>query len=119
MTLVAVYGTLKQGHYNYERYLRGVSPVASALVEIPFRMYANGDYPMLVPDVDGERHRIRIEVFDVDDRKLRELDALEEPYGYWRESIPVEELGRDVEVYLHPAPAPPGFSLVLSGDWRG
>jgi len=39
------------------------------------------------------------------------------PYGYWRESIFVDELGGNVELYLHPTPPPPGFIRVPSGKW--
>lgn len=117
--LVAVYGTLRVGYENYDRYLRGLTPVRALFVEVPFRMYANDEYPMLVPADDGARHRIWVEIFDVDDVKLKELDALEAPYGYWREPVFVEELGRDVEIYLHPAPAPEGFTEIASGKWTG
>ncbi len=117
--LVAFYGTLKVGHFNYERHLKGEMPATALFVELPFEMYANDEYPMLVPTVNGERYRIWVEIFEVDGDKMRELDALEAPYGYWRESVFVEELGENVEVYLHPAPAPKGFVRVESGKWSG
>ena len=114
---VAVYGTLKTGYENYERYLPGKAPEASLFVSLPFRMYANAEYPMLVPSPDGSRCRIRVEVFVVDEEELARLDALEAPYGYWRETVYLEELGADVGIYLHPAPAPSGFDSVPTGDW--
>lgn len=115
---VAVYGTLKTGYENYERYLAGKAPEASLFVSVPFRMVANAEYPMLVPSPDGRRSRIHVEVFVVDDDELARLDALEAPYGYWRETVYLEELGADVGIYLHPAPAPEGFDPVPSGSWR-
>jgi len=115
---VGIYGTLKVGHVNYERLLKGEVPGAALFVRLPFEMYTNDEYPMLVPTLDGERHPIWVEVFDVDDDKLEELDALEAPYGYWRESVFVEELGERFEIYLHSAPAPEGFTRVTSGEWR-
>lgn len=117
VTEVAVYGTLKVGEKNYRRLLAGKEPLFRAVVRIPFRMYANGHYPMLIPA--SELHPIRIEVFEVDDRELRALDALEEPYDYWREAVPIEELGRSVEIYVHAYPPPAGFSVVESGEWAG
>lgn len=116
---VGVYGTLKVGYENYHRHLSGKSPIASLSVDLPFEMYANAEYPMLVPSENGERHPIWLEVFDVDDETLSELDALEAPYGYWRQSIFVDELGENVELYLHPRPPPPGFIRVPSGKWSG
>ena len=85
-------------------------------VEIPYGMYANGAYPMLVPS--ETKNRIFVEVFDVDEGKVRELDALEEPYEYWRETAHLHEWGKDVAIYVHAAPPPEGFELVPSGEWR-
>lgn len=115
--LVAIYGTLKVGYFNYEKHLKGKMPVTARFVELPFEMYAGDDYPMLLPAAGGERHPIWVEIFDVDDDELRDLDELEAPYGYWRETIFVGELGDQVAIYLHPAPAPEGFTRVASGKW--
>jgi gamma-glutamylcyclotransferase (GGCT)/AIG2-like uncharacterized protein YtfP len=113
--LVAVYGTLKTGEETYARFLPGRTPSFRGFVEIPYRMYANGAYPMLVPaDV---KSRVFVEVFDVDEGKVRELDALEGPYEYWRETVHLDEWGKDVEIYVHAAPPPAGFELVPSGEW--
>jgi gamma-glutamylcyclotransferase (GGCT)/AIG2-like uncharacterized protein YtfP len=112
---VAVYGTLKEGESNHLRLLPGEKPVFRGFVTIPYRMFENGEYPMLVPD--RERHPIWVEVFDLSPEKIRELDALEEPYEYRRHRIDVAELG-DLEIYAHDAPAPAGFALVESGEWK-
>jgi gamma-glutamylcyclotransferase (GGCT)/AIG2-like uncharacterized protein YtfP len=79
-------------------------------------MYANGAYPMLVPA--EEKSRIFVEVFDLDESKTRELDAFEEPYDYWRETVHLNEWGKDVEIFVHAAPPPEGFELVSSGEWH-
>ncbi len=113
--LVAVYGTLKTGKDNYARFLPGRTPAFRGFVQISYRLYANGMYPMLVP-VDG-KSRVFVEIFDVDEDKVRELDALEEPYDYWRETVHIDEWGKDVEIYVHAAPPPGGFELVPSGEW--
>ena len=113
--LVAVYGTLKTGEANYARFLSGRTPSFRGFVQIPYRMYANGAYPMLVPA--EEQSRVFVEVFEVDEIKMRELDALEEPYDYWRETVHLAEDGSDVEIYVHAAPPPAGFELVSSGEW--
>ena len=116
--LVAVYGTLKVGYDNYDRYLSGMKPVYSGFVEVPYRMYANDEYPMLVRTADVESHGISIEVFDVDEAKMKELDALEAPYGYSRETIRIPELEQEAVIYVHAPPAPMGFARVESGDWK-
>ena len=115
MTLVAIYGTLKVGYPNHALHLKGALPVDRRRVEIPFEMYANGEYPMLVPS--SERYSIWVELFEVDAHKLRELDDLEALYGYWRETVILEELSREAEIYVHAAPPPAGFTRVASGEW--
>jgi len=65
--------TLKVGYENYHRHLSGKSPIASLSIDLPYEMYANAEYPMLVPAEDGERHPVSLEVFDVDDDTLRLL----------------------------------------------
>jgi len=113
--LVAVYGTLKTGEENYAQFLPGMTPSFRGFVEIPYRMYENRAYPMLVPS--EARNRIFVEVFDVDEGKAGELDALEEPYEYWRETVHLQEWGKDVEIYVHAAPPPEGFEPLASGEW--
>ena len=114
---VAVYGTLKRGFENYERLLPGERPVLVTLAQLPYRLYAGAEYPMLVPD--DTLGPVALEIYQVGEDKLRELDALEAPYGYRRESVYLESLGEDVEIYVHPAPAPEGFELVPDGEWMG
>jgi gamma-glutamylcyclotransferase (GGCT)/AIG2-like uncharacterized protein YtfP len=116
-TLVAVYGTLKKGYRNYELLLAGREPIFRGLVSVRYRLYGTPDHPMLVPD--SGKHSVLVEVFEVEPPKLAELDALEEPYDYWRETVHLEELGRSVEIYVHDAPPPEGFEPVTSGDWTG
>jgi gamma-glutamylcyclotransferase (GGCT)/AIG2-like uncharacterized protein YtfP len=115
--LVALYGTLKVGHVNHERYLKGERPTSALFAELPFEMFTNEEYPMLVPAASGELHRVWVEIFDVSDEQMRELDALETPYGYWRESVFIDALGETVAIYVHPAPPPDGFTRVPSGMW--
>lgn len=118
MALVAVYGTLKRGYSNYDRLLAGREPLFRGFVVIPYRLYASPEYPMLVP-APGEEHAVLVEVFEVDEPKLEELDALEAPYHYRRETIHPRELGRSAAIYVHDAPPPAGFERVSSGDWTG
>jgi gamma-glutamylcyclotransferase (GGCT)/AIG2-like uncharacterized protein YtfP len=106
--LVAVYGTLKIGEANHGRLLPGREPAYRGFVEIPYLMYENGSYPMLVPA--EKKHAIFVEIYDVDEATLLALDALEEPYDYWRETIHVDGLSEDVEIYVHPDAPPAGFT---------
>jgi gamma-glutamylcyclotransferase (GGCT)/AIG2-like uncharacterized protein YtfP len=117
VTLVAVYGTLKKGYRNYERLLAGREPIFRGFAALPYRLYGTPDHPMLVPS--EREHSVLVEVYEVEESKLAELDALEAPYDYWRETVFLSPLGRNVEIYLHEAPPPEGFEPVSSGDWTG
>ena len=85
VTLIALYGTLKVGYFNYDIHLAGALPVDTRRLTLPFRMYENDEYPMLIPS--DERHSILVELFEVDDDKLRELDALESVPGAAEEVV--------------------------------
>ncbi len=114
--LVAVYGTLKQGHNNNLHHLDGLRPLHALFVNIPFRMYEGEAYPMIVSY--PENHSIFVEVFDVDAEKLEELDRLEAPYNFHRENVFLAELDREAEIYVFNEPnPPPGFTLFESGKW--
>lgn len=117
MIRVAVYGTLKSGYENYERFLASQQPVFKGFVRVPFRMFHNGEYPMLV--AVKEIRPIFVEVFEVDSATLNRLDRLEEPYNYRRETVYLDEMDQHVEIYVSVGSSPPaGFSSVDSGDWK-
>ncbi len=116
--LVAVYGTLKQGYNNNLHHLDGLRPLHALFVNIPFRMYEGEAYPMIVSSSDN--HSIYVEVFEVDAGKLEELDRMEAPYNYHRESIFLSELDREAEIYVFNETDPPsGFTVTESGYWPG
>jgi gamma-glutamylcyclotransferase (GGCT)/AIG2-like uncharacterized protein YtfP len=114
---VAVYGTLMRGYENYARWLAPRTPIHSGHVKIPYRMFATAQYPMLLRS--RETHAIYVETFAVDETTLGSLDALEEPYGYCRESIRLPDVDTPVQLYVYRQPQPPaGFLAVVSGRWR-
>lgn len=73
--LVFTYGTLKKGHGNH-RLLTGSHFVSEAETRHRFKMYDVVGFPVLIgPTVDG--HRVRGEVYLVDDKTMAQLDRLE------------------------------------------
>ncbi len=79
-------------------------------------MYEGEAYPMIVSSPDN--HSIYVEVFEVDSGKLEELDRMEAPYNYHRESIFLSELAQEAEIYVFNEPnPPPEFTAVASGKW--
>lgn len=89
--LVAVYGSLRQGFGNH-RLLVGSKFLGDDDIYGGYKMYSLWGYPGVIK-ADGN-HRIKIEVYEVDDMTLQSLDRLEGFRGsqykdnlYNRESI--------------------------------
>ena len=99
LILLAVYGTLKENFPNYYYYLNPKKPIFQGLIEVPYQMYSNGGFPLLFPSED--KHKIYVEVFEVDERTLDRIDRLEGvPHFYVRTSIHLEEVSKEVFIYV-------------------
>lgn len=87
-TIIAVYGTLKEGHGNYHRLLTSSKQIAkNAKTEEQFAMYSSG-IPYVVKD--EKKTQIVVELYEVDDSTLKRIDRLEgHPNWYKRELTPV------------------------------
>lgn len=119
-TLVAVYGTLRQGRrWNY---LLAESPLLGlGWTQEHFALYL-AEYPCVDPY--QEISPIRVEVYRVSGETLADLDELEEhPLVYTRELIPVildpaqpGEPGEVVEAWLYFFPQATG-RLLAHGDY--
>jgi gamma-glutamylcyclotransferase (GGCT)/AIG2-like uncharacterized protein YtfP len=99
---VFVYGTLMKGFSNYKHYLEGRSNVkflGMAKVE-GYSMYHVSYFPGIVPD-KGES--ILGEVYQVDEKLLRQLDILEaEGHMYIRQKESAYlDTGEKIDVYLY------------------
>lgn len=116
-TLVGVYGTLKRGHANHAAFLDGSEFVGAGAVRIPFRLFGNEEYPMLVPA--GEVNPVVVETYRVDAETVSRLDAFEGQFGYRRVEVVPEGGAGPVAVYVHPGPPPPDFVPVPGGEWNG
>ena len=90
--LIFVYGTLKRGLINHERYLAlaeehgaarfvggGVTTERFPLIVLPTERYSR--QPPALLERRGVGNRVRGELFVVDDRTLEGLDILEGSYG--------------------------------------
>ena len=73
---VFVYGTLKKGLWNYERFLKGSGSeyFGEAVSVDRFKMIDVG-FPVIKADEEGEQ--VAGEIFTVDDEVLAQLDQLE------------------------------------------
>jgi len=116
-TLIGVYGTLKRGHANHAAFLGGSEFVRAGAIRIPFRLFGNEEYPMLVPA--REVNPVVVETYRVDAETVSRLDAFEGQFGYRRVAVVPEGEADPVAVYVHPGPPPPDFVPAAGGEWNG
>src|SRR6478735_7293759 len=79
MKLVFFYGTLKRGHYNYERFKEGLTFLHESSVRGYSLVNANRYYPHAIPDVDG---LVIGEVFEAEEMTARSIEGMEVGAGY-------------------------------------
>jgi gamma-glutamylaminecyclotransferase len=112
MTLLFVYGTLKQGfpnhHLNTGRHVPGdyrtVQPLPLYVVKLPREERA----PWLM-NLPGQGQRVSGQLFEVPDDALPSIDAFEEvgqPTGYERVALTVEAVddGRQIQAWAYLKP---------------
>ena len=122
-----VYGTLKRGEPNFERYVPDALTIEEA--EIPGRLYhLPAGYPGLLLGGDEMAHGEAMTFVDLP-AKLRAVDPLEtcdparpETSLYQRDvyTIYLKPARRPVPawVYVYAQPLPAGARLVPGGNWR-
>lgn len=132
MYRVFVYGTLRSGHRNHQRFMQKAVLVGNA--EAAGLMYDLGGFPgakFVFTDVNRafDASIIKGEVYDVDKETLENLDMLEgyrqgRPRGlnmYERVEIPVEVDGKYQQVLAYEYNGERGLSksnLIKSGDYN-
>jgi gamma-glutamylaminecyclotransferase len=98
--LVAVYGTLKKGYSNYNRFLTSSKFIASGQTKDKYPLIISG-LPYLIED-SGKGHNVEVDVFKVSDTKLADLDRLEgHPIWYKRKQIPIEVKGKTLMCWIY------------------
>ncbi|MHA1126113.1 MAG: gamma-glutamylcyclotransferase family protein [Candidatus Heimdallarchaeota archaeon] len=114
--LLAVYGTLKENFPNYFYYLNPRKPIFRGLVQIPYKMYSNGNFPLLFPA--EEDHPIHLEIFEVEEKVIMKIDNLEGvPHLYHRVKIYFEEVKAEVFLYVVANREPTG-ELIEDGIFK-
>lgn len=101
--LVAVYGTLKKGYTNFYGYLYSAKYIGRGETKDRYPLVVSG-LPYLL-EKKNQGTNVTIDLFKVDDAKLKDLDRLEgHPNWYIRKKIPVVVNGRTyfAWVYFNP-----------------
>ena len=109
--LVAVYGTLRLGEYNWRAYLPSAPHLGTFRVS-GYQLHTDGRLPYVAADPSGE---ITADVFAADAPTLKALDILEGvPDEYRRDPIVIE--GQPCWIYVA-AKLNPAWRKIPSGDW--
>ncbi len=116
--LIAVYGTLKEGHHNH-RVLGESKLIGKHVTEPKFTMYSNGGFPIVSPYGDTP---IVIEVYQVDNpTDLQRVYRLEGYSGTrnssanWYDTVDVETPYGVAEMFVMDKVQ--GRPVVASGEW--
>lgn len=103
--LLFVYGTLKEGFYNHDRYLGGSksTSLGSAFTSNDYTLYIEA-LPFMVEESSDAP--VEGELYEIDDATLAEIDDLEgHPYAYRRQKIRVTNVDGEEKLcyaYIYP-----------------
>jgi gamma-glutamylaminecyclotransferase len=87
--VVAVYGTLKSGHGNHDRLMNKAKFLGTGETFTKYPMVVSG-IPYLI-DRAGKGHHVKVEVYRVTTKELRDLDGLEgHPDWYVRTALTIK-----------------------------
>jgi len=101
---IFVYGTLKEGFPNHDRYMQSAEKVGNyqTVDNYPLVLIGNRYVPCMI-NLPGTGKPVKGELYDVDDDGLKRLDALErikKPDGYRRIKIEVRSVEKNDALFL-------------------
>jgi len=111
MHKIAVYGSLRQGEYNFERmsYIGDIQYETTTTIQ-GWDLYSLGMYPAIKKGTGT----IVVDILNVGDEVLDFIRGMEFGAGYHEETVNVD--GQDCFIYVY------NYELsrnqVLSGDWK-
>jgi gamma-glutamylcyclotransferase (GGCT)/AIG2-like uncharacterized protein YtfP len=79
--LIAVYGTLRVGDYNFAAYSDGLTVVAKDVTLPGFKLYDFGGYPGVNKDPSRE-HFIKVDILLANEQTYKSITNMEEGAGY-------------------------------------
>ena len=119
---IAVYGSLRKGHGNYDYFLKGETFVGQFETEPEYTLLDLGSFPGLLK---GGATSVVMEVFDIGTKKLEQVDGLEGYHGVNEEEsnhynrIKIDSPFGPVSTYLYNGVRGDldDYTIVPSGDW--
>jgi len=98
--LVAVYGTLRKGHGNYNYYLTDSKHIGKGYTKEKYPLIIDG-LPYLI-EKSGQGHNVEVDVFKVSNSVMRQLDVLEgHPNWYKRKRVPIKVGGKELMCWIY------------------
>lgn len=114
-TLLAVYGSLRPGKYNYKRF-SSLSPRDSNITLKGYKMFDLGAYPAVIR-TNNILDTIVCDVIAADDMDAKSIDSMEYGAGYHKEEVNIN--GKTCALYVHKDSSYiKNHVRVLSGDWN-
>ena len=113
MSIIAVYGSLRKGEYNYERFGGDKSFAYKGTFNIPgFKLYSLGPYPAVI---EGDKtDKLIVDILETTKDIAKSINNMEVGAGYSAEEVMVDGQVATIYVYDHPIKE---TNRVLSGDW--
>lgn len=114
--LVAVYGSLRPGMYNYDRFQKlfpgDILPKESFKLK-GFKMFNLGSYPGIIPS--NEKDHITIDILEVSEQSYLKIRDMELNSGYYEDKINLPN-GSNASIFIYSNSTKLKES-VDSGDW--
>lgn len=124
MVLIAVYGTLRKGHYNYHNFALDLRYVAKHLGTTTIKGYKLCEYgtlPYAVSTYD-DNDEITVDVFDIQyTRTFWQINLMEQTAGYFTdiERIKLDKEEHDTIIWtITETQLPKTAKHIKSGDWN-
>jgi gamma-glutamylcyclotransferase (GGCT)/AIG2-like uncharacterized protein YtfP len=116
--LIAVYGSLRLGDYNYKYFENGLSHQGRGLAS-GVKLYSLGAYPCIVKS-GNEKDTVVVDVFEVVDTiTSRRIDGMEYGAGYYSDNLEVtfeDGSKAKIKAYLYKQ-EPKWGTPIDGGDW--
>lgn len=114
--LVAVYGSLRKGEYNYNSFMR-MYPKQLEYIKTEtisgFKLFNLGSYPGI--NKGSESDKLVIDLFRVGERAFQSIDMMEKGAGY--SVLTLETSEGDATLYLYNHNCEGNREQIMHGDW--